>query len=317
MARILSPLIGRGKGQLGAMTLYHTPGYAGVRQRSVSIRNPQSYIQMKNRVFMSTIARAYGVLKPICDHSFQGQVSKTDNNARFCERNIAILTKLIAEAEYPNEVGNFNPKNLVNMLPNYLMVSEGSLPTIGANYGGEGAIPTMNFPRLAPADEISYNDVLTLYGLPKGSQLTFVFLLGDSTTHTVHAIRYARLILAPSNGDYDALVFDHNSDIEYPNPNNEGLDMLEFGKVDHDLFHFVYVSLKSDYMANYAGIGGFMIASYGTGKDALRSTEYLSYSQDMEDSWYSLNDAIQSYLTPTNSSLYLNQSDRRLVYPTT
>lgn len=43
-----------------------------VAQRPASVKNPRSDLQQQQRAFIKTVASAYSVLKPICDHSYEG-----------------------------------------------------------------------------------------------------------------------------------------------------------------------------------------------------------------------------------------------------
>lgn len=89
-----------------------------VSQKPSSVSNPKSLAQQQQRMYMATAAIAYSQMKAICDHSFESASGKQGNQAEFLRRNIKLLT---------GSAAGFNFKGNQYLVPNYYLVSKGSL----------------------------------------------------------------------------------------------------------------------------------------------------------------------------------------------
>lgn len=307
MGKIQSPFIGRGRGILGSIVMYHMPKYTGVRQRTQTIRNPQSNTQMAARVSLTTVQRAYSVLKPICDHSHEGRYGQSPNQLMFVANNLRLLRlKYEAESDW-NEVYNFNTKTQMHMVVNDYQVSEGTLKSCNAEFAGISGASSIFIPFDGYRATITYDELLQLLGHGKSTQYTFLVVLGDPTTGLCSGIEYCRVIMRPNTGDYTDNFINANQEVNNPNPKNEGTEKFKFiFSVQSPIFG-IGIMLKSEYLAGRQVLGGCMIASKGTGKKALRSTEFLQFNFEGEQLFSSLASAIASYHEPGTSSIYLNQ----------
>lgn len=307
MAKILSPILGRARGILGANVFYHMPKYTGVRQRSQTVRNPQTNTQMAARVSLTTVQRAYSVLKPICDHSHEGRYGQSPNQLMFVANNLRLLRlKYEAESDW-NEVYNFNTKPQMHMVVNDYQVSEGTLKSCNAEFAGISGASSIFIPFSGYRATISYDELLQLLGHGKSTQYTFLVVLGDPVTGLCSGIEYCRVIMRPSGGDYSVDFIGDNRNINDPNPKNEGTDKFYFIFSAQNPVYGIAIMLKPEYLAGRQVLGGCMIASKGTGKKALRSTEFLQFNFEGEQLYSSLASAIASYQEPGTSSIYLNQ----------
>lgn len=307
MGKLLSPFVGRGRGILGGMVMYHMPKYTGVRQRTQTVRNPQTNAQMVSRVKLTTVQRAYSVLKPICNHSFEGAVGEARNQLMFVGYNLKVLSALIENEPDPAECYNFNQKTQMRMLPNKYMVSYGTLLPCTWSFAGSTDGSVIVCPFGGYKARCSYADFLQLQGHNKGIQYTFGVILGNPTTGECSDIEYCRVIMTPANKDMSTDFVNGNHEIVSPNAKNEGTEKFKFIFSTLEPFWGIFVQLKNEYLAGRQAIGGFMIASKGTGKNALRSTEFLDFNIDGENDFSSLQQSIVSYRTPSTSSIYLNQ----------
>lgn len=106
------------RGKVGDV-VYRVNGQTNtVSQKPSSVSNPKSLSQQLQRMYMATAAIAYSQMKAICDHSFEGVSGKQGNQAEFLRRNVRLLSGM---------AGGFNLKGNQYLVPNYYLVSKGSL----------------------------------------------------------------------------------------------------------------------------------------------------------------------------------------------
>ena len=58
-----------------------------VSQRPASVKNPRTDMQQRQRAYIKTVSSAYSVLRPICDHSFEGVAYGADSMNFFKKEN--------------------------------------------------------------------------------------------------------------------------------------------------------------------------------------------------------------------------------------
>lgn len=93
-----------------------------VSQKPSQVSNPKSEAQQLQRMYMATAAIAYSQMKAICDHSFESVSGKQGNQAEFLRRNVRFLA---------GQNSAFNLKGNPYMMPNNLIISKGSLVSLG------------------------------------------------------------------------------------------------------------------------------------------------------------------------------------------
>lgn len=316
--------LGYGRGKVGDVVFSRQNGEQITRARNRAPRNPQSALQMLQRVIMKTSSAAYSMLKPICDHAFQGYQTGTPNQSRFAELNVAIMRNQMrdainsgdAEEILTSQEYNFNGK--ADSLPAFreYQVSEGTiaLPEVsclsGLSIRAVGASAITGGP--------TYQDMCDALGLQKGDQLTFIFMTGDDSTgaetYTYNGIKVARVILEPSDGDMTKKFLDGQDGltghVNAPNAKNEGVCSFSFSS---NKMNISLDSIESSADSGHTLFAGTVIASRLTGGVWERSTSFLHLidpqRQDNDHNIGYMQDAIYSYLSGTNSTLYLNQSE--------
>lgn len=316
--------LGYGRGKVGDVVFSRQNGEQITRARNRAPRNPQSALQMLQRVIMKTSSAAYSMLKPICDHAFQGYQTGTPNQSRFAELNVAIMRNQMRDAInsgdseeiLTSQEYNFNGK--ADSLPAFreYQVSEGTiaLPEVSCKSGlsirAVGASAITGGP--------TYQDMCDALGLQKGDQLTFIFMTGDDSndaeTYTYNGIKVARVILEPADGDMTKKFLDGQDGltghVNAPNAKNEGVCSFSFSS---NKMSITLDSLESAADSTHTLFAGTVIASRLTGGVWERSTSFLHLidpqRQDNDHNIGYMQDAIYSYLSGTNSTLYLNQSE--------
>lgn len=92
MAKIMSPLVGQGKGKIGAQVLYRANGEQLIRARAIEVKNPQSNAQMAQRIAVATVSKLTASLRGIVDHSFEG-IPYGEKSVRFFNSKATLLLK--------------------------------------------------------------------------------------------------------------------------------------------------------------------------------------------------------------------------------
>lgn len=329
--------LGFGRGKVGDVVFSRQNGEQVTRARNRSPRNPRTPLMMLQRVCMKTTALAFSLMKDICDHSFQGYNGTTENQSRFVERNIALFRRQLAEyinSGDPEEILNCNEHNFSqksSSLPPYnvYQISEGSLQPMGQFWYESAGCWALSPTGAEIQDDttistLTYADLVEYLGCQQGDQLTLVWLYVDDVTQVsdngvageFNGFRYSRFICEPDDGDMTHTIVDST----HLNPRNEGV------------FHFSLVEAggHSSYLVVNMGDGigpnqvksavaaSAVILSRQAGGVWQRSTEMLSlrpYTVGGQAHLYNdqgvlyLADAIDSYMSDTASTMYLNQAE--------
>lgn len=161
------------KGKLGNIVGYKgRNGQRLARIRQTEVKNPKTVAQTIQRLIIATASRAYGRMKTIVDHSFEGITYGGPTQSEFLKQAANDLRAYFA-ANYP-EFQVTDQKELKGLSwPNDamgsgigLMVSRGTLQTIPA----EVASDVLVFGAALSGNKIA--DVMNALGAKKGDQIT-------------------------------------------------------------------------------------------------------------------------------------------------
>lgn len=318
--------LGYARGKVGDVVFSRQNGEQVTRARNRAPRNPQSPLQMLQRVIMKTSSTAYSMLSPICDHAFQGYQTGTPNQSRFAELNVAIMRNQMRDAINsgdPEEIlasqdFNFSSKN--DNLPQIreYVVSEGTLNPLAVAF--DAFTPYVKATGLAAIQGgPTYQQVVDALGLQKGDQLTFITMTVDDRsgveTSSWNGIKIARVILEPSDGDMTSKFLAGEGGltgaINKPNAKNEGTVSLSIAATGI----LVTLSGTLEQAGAINTVAGFAaIVSRLSGGVWQRSTQQVALPSgddlfNVDHNIGYLQDAIYSYLSGTDSSLYLNQAE--------
>lgn len=287
----------------------------GWRAYQAHVSNPNNYAQRYNRVILSTMAKAYSILRPICDHSFEGISGASRNQKEFAKFNIRMLQDLA-----PSGNGNFNPRTVFTPLVNPYLVSKGSLPAFYLISLGNGQYIETKFPQGLGTDDPSYRDLFNVMGWSDGGQITVLMCCGDPQSEIL-VFKYVRfvfkvgsllrnttgtaaldtqLFLTEGSGQDISLQF--NCTIESENTDGLYIDSTAEG----DFVTGVKFLTPSTYLGAEPLAAATVINSTLVGNVWKRSTQSLFLVNDGGDDNYTLDKAIASYEATKNSSLYLN-----------
>lgn len=326
--------LGHARGKVGDVVFSRQNGEQVTRTRNRHPKNPQTPLQLLQRVVLKTTGAAYSAFREICDHSFQGLGTGTPNQSRFMQRNVELFRNQLAEVINSGDTEiilsdgstNFNARNVMLPLINKYLISEGTLPSISYELeAGESSI-NVNITGITAASEShipSYKEVVDGLKLQAGDQLTFVAILHDDTDDdpesmaaAITGFEYARVILEPASGDDTTpfLTAATNGQVSSPNEKNEGSVTFIADQITGNLVLRSINGYPISKGVRNAVVGVAIIVSRNVGGVWQRSTEKIQlfdmengHEWDFEDQM--LGDAIYSYMKGTDSSLYLNQAE--------
>ena len=210
-------------GKLAGATIYQSNGKTQMRE-IVAPKNPQTDAQLIQRAIMATVMKAYGAMKEITDHSFEGTTAGSATMARFQSLNAkAVRARIEEDIQNGYDLGSiyaFSKIGDAQFVPNAYVISAGSLPTVTAQIAGTSTGKVV----IGAAAAVTYQDILNFYGLQRGDQLTFVELKG--TNYSNIKFHFARVILDPTDAQGNqaplSSAFVNNGAINLPSPRNEG-----------------------------------------------------------------------------------------------
>lgn len=223
--------LGFARGKVGSVVFYRSKGTQITRALNPSPSNPQSALQMLQRVCLKTSSSAYSLLQDICNHAFEGYAPGTDSQGAFVTRNIQQMRTQLADYINSGDAeqilgcieANFNGKSDTWPAVRPYIVSGGRAPSLAVewHYEQEGGM-FLGLPCDIP-EHPSYDEVINALGLSRGDQLTLLFLSVDDTdiTSVYNDFYYARIILEPANGNF-ASQFIVDGAINSPNTRNRG-----------------------------------------------------------------------------------------------
>lgn len=286
----------------------------GWRAYQAQVANPNNYAQRYNRVILSTVAKAYSTLRPICDHAFEGVAGPSRNQKEFAKLNIRVLQNKAQIDE-----GNFNPRSVFDMLCNEYVISKGSLPSLGEAYTENDNILTCILPAILPTVNPTMRQFFDIMGWQDQGQITLCVCLGSPNGANVSKFVYSRFVFRLGGHDIEDEVITPDASLffevagggqttthircdatESVNISSIGIPVLaDLKKAALDF------KLTSDYRGNLPVQAIACINSALIGNAWKRSTQSLDNITG-DDAEFTLDEAIASYSTVQNSSKFLN-----------
>lgn len=226
--------LGQARGSVGDVTFTHIAGTQVARARNRSPRNPRVPSQMLQRIVLNSASKAYSLMQPIVNHSFEGVQGVARNQQRFMQLNTSAFRDKLAEViANPTEeealasiAHSFSFKGDFYPQLNEYLISEGTLPRQVVKCSSASSPRFQLRMPVNLADVISYADVIEALDAQPGDQLTFIGLghqYGSAETYDqVSAFAFARVILEPAGGDFDVNFLGDDDRPNDPSPKNEG-----------------------------------------------------------------------------------------------
>lgn len=321
--------LGFGRGKVGDVVFSRVDGEQVARARNRSPRNPQTALQLLQRVVMKTTSSAFSLMQEITNHSFQGFDGVTMNQSQFTKLNIDKFRAQLAELINSGEAGdilasteaNFSPKgvNLVSINP--YVVSSGTIARVPCAFLPDGTANGAAFCFTSVpynSAQTTYQNVIDALGLRRGDQLTILCLTCDDTAEGkssyFNGFKYSRFILEPSDGDLTHLI----SDQAYWNVKTRDVDLVQVPTSTTPVLSIMPRGISTPSGEEDSLVAGAIIVSRLYGDVWQRSDADLVlrpwsvgtvWHLEQDHGENLLGDAIQSFMTVQNSGLYLNQSD--------
>ena len=318
--------LGQARGSVGDVTFTHIAGQQVARARNRSPRNPRVPSQMLQRIVLNSASKAYSLMQPIVNHSFEGVQGVARNQQRFMLLNTsafrdklsAVITNPTEEVALASTAHSFSFKGDFYPQLNEYLISEGTLPrqVVRCN-----SASSPRFQLRMPVnleDVISYADVIEALDVQPGDQLTFIGLghqYGSAETYDqISAFAFARVILEPAGGDFDVNFLGDDDRPNDPSPKNEGDVSLQImNDADGHYIQFSFNSMTNTVSEDIPSMVGaaVILSRFEAGRwrrsaqtivpaifgDALPALDTATFGA-----------AYASYLTGDSSNLFLNGS---------
>lgn len=292
-----------------------------VSQRPASVKNPRTDMQQRQRAYIKTVSSAYSVLKPICDHSFEGVAYGADSMNFFKKKNYKIVSN----------AGKAVLKNSSNVVvPCPLQISFGSIKWAGYKIlKDEGILELGDISSFRDENNIkdltklTSGQFLQMLGLKIGDQITVLrnfdverVNFEDVEQYTCELV-YSRYIINTAGMESTVNPFlVKNVDIYGRTYYTINPLYLSLGSIVRDncqlsiLEDRIIVAESDDMIAGWDGLSAVII-SRKSGDSWLRSNECLAapdiYYEDIGDA-YNIDKVLPSY-RPTGER-YLNNAER-------
>ena len=318
--------LGQARGSVGDVTFTHIAGQQVARARNRSPRNPRVPSQMLQRIVLNSASKAYSLMQPIVNHSFEGVQGVARNQQRFMLLNTsafrdklaAVITNPTEEEALASTAHSFSFKGDFYPQLNEYLISEGTLPrqVVRCN-----SASSPRFQLRMPVnleDVISYADVIEALDVQPGDQLTFIGLghqYGSAETYDqVSAFAFARVILEPAGGDFEVNFLGDDDRPNDPSPKNEGdVSLSILSDADGHYIQFSFNSMTNTVSEDIPTmVGAAVILSRFESGRWRRSAQTIvpaifGGSLPALDT-ATFGAAYASYLTGDSSNLFLNGS---------
>lgn len=283
--------------------------------RPASVKNPRTTAQMKQRMIFTTVQSAYKKMREIVDHSQEGVSYGAKTMASFMKINLMALRK-----NY--ETGAFNLKGNTNVIAPYpFKIASGSLVFDQniTSIDGNAVVTGFNLGTATMAN-LTYAQLLSILGVAKGDQLTFIVVAGNYNKviddngfkqFSENYFRQIRVVFSLTAADTalaftadgvlnDAICDQANSDYFYHD--------LKFGLADDDKNIAFSDSAFGEYAEGKGWLcyGAAIILSRMVGSSWARSNTNLFVTDIPQQTWKPAEDVLESY-NPA-SDYYLNNA---------
>lgn len=191
------------KGKLGNIVGYKgRDGKRLARIRQTEVKNPKTKGQIIQRMILATASKAYGRMKTIVDHSWQGVSYGGESQSYFLKKAMERIRKFVADSIAAMPASITDPLQWVGLArPDTLseagfglQISEGTIPSVSATYAevGEGDDKDTvfdHFGNIVTAEIATIPAVMNALGAKWGDQITIVGIKDNGE------FKYSRYVL--------------------------------------------------------------------------------------------------------------------------
>lgn len=309
-------LLGFARGSVGDLTFYRRNAQQITRARSRVVKNPKTLAQQMQRAIMRTAVSAYGVIKGICDHSYEGVAYGADSYAKFLKLNLDMLRRLAAAGG--EEAKSFLPSGFNGLVAMPWVLSKGSIAWAGvetqfevSGSSGLSIYFSAQMSDVSQLSEVTYAAFCDSFGLQAGDQLTLIAFPKRSDIDESSCIEpiISRIILSGDDGDMSHDMFNQGGKIDaaHANPLNDNDQTFTF---QFQTGHLVATISGRDFIGAAAIIS--RRAADGSWK---RSASIVEFNTTEQDGGYTLRQSsmVASTEIVTPSDWYLNNANEGTV----
>lgn len=208
-------LLGYARGKVGDLVFSRQGGQQVTRARAAQVSNPRTTAQMIQRMIFGSVSFAYSMLRPICDHSFEGVQYGQRSMSKFFSLNLKALRAYYPTDQDPDK----RPVDgMAFILPSRegaigcgLQISAGTIPEVAPRVSGQGALN--GFGKAVEAEgSMTIANMLECLGAEVGDQITLVVVTDENQMHlsryVTRADATAAELAAEWDGDGTAAAFD-------------------------------------------------------------------------------------------------------------
>lgn len=290
-----------------------------VSQRPASVKNPRTDMQQRQRAYIKTVASAYSVLKPICDHSFEGVAYGAKSMQFFYKKNYV-------QVRNNKKIVLKNSSDVVVPIP--FIISSGTIDWAGfKDLKGDDVFQLGDISSYVAANKITDLTKLTatqflqILDIKGGDQITIIKLVEYDSIYSdeldiiqyPYKLVYSRYIINESAAGNFLIKHENDEGNSYYTINP--VYLAAESMVDDDC----QITILEDkiFISGLYGIwhrwGGMcsVIISRKTSDAWNRSTAYVSYPKSFvlyEDFTYDIDKVLPSY-HPTGER-YLNNAEK-------
>lgn len=290
-----------------------------VSQRPASVKNPRTDMQQRQRAYIKTVSSAYSVLKPICDHSFEGVAYGAKSMQFFYKKNYV-------HVKNNKKVVLKNSSDVVVPIP--FLISSGTIDWAGfKDVKGDDVLQLGDISSFLAANKMTDITKLTaaqflqILGIKSGDQITVIKLIEYDTINSdklkiiqyPYKLLYSRYIINEYADGNFLIKHENDEGDSYYTINPAYLTAESIVEDDCQIIILEDKIFINDLYLNYLAWDGMcsVIISRKTADAWKRSTAYISYPKSFvlyEDFTYDIDKVLPSY-HPTGER-YLNNAER-------
>ena len=202
-------LLGDARGKVGDLVFSRQGGQQVTRARAAQVSNPRTTKQMIQRMIFGSVSFAYAMLRPICNHSFEGVQYGQRSMSKFFALNLKALRAYYPTDQDPDKLP---VDGMAFILPSRegaigcgLQISAGTLHEVMPYIGGNGVFEGFGKDVVpSGADtKFSISDMLKCLGAAVGDQITLVVISEGNKMHLSHYVTRADATAAELAAEWD------------------------------------------------------------------------------------------------------------------
>ena len=200
-------LLGYARGKVGDLVFSRQGGQQVTRARAAQVSNPRTTGQMIQRMIFAAVSFAYSMLRPICDHSFEGVQYGQRSMSKFFSLNLKALRAYYPTDQDPDK----RPVDgMAFILPSRegaigcgLQISAGTIPEVAPRVNENGVWAGFG-KEVETEGALTIAGMLECLGAEVGDQITLVVVTDDNQMHLSRYVTRADATTAELSAAWDS-----------------------------------------------------------------------------------------------------------------